>query len=84
MTKLLICTLSFCLLSLLTQAEFSPKSRCKAQEKIGPMAARSIYGEAALKKNAKLIDKTFSEAQNEKPAQTDKYCSLDMFGNRVS
>ena len=84
MTKLLICTFSFCLLSLLTQAEFSPKSRCKADQKIGPMAASAIYGNAALQKNAKLIDNTFSQAEKEKPAQTEKYCSLDMFGNKVS
>jgi hypothetical protein len=84
MTKMLICALSFCLLGVLTQAEFPSKSRCKPQDKIGPMAARSIYGEPALKKDTKLANKTFAEAEKEKPAQTEKYCSLDMFGNKVS
>jgi len=31
-----------------------------------------------------LLDKTFDQAQQDKPTQTERYCSMDNSGNKVS
>ena len=76
--------LSFCLLGVLTHAGFNPESRCKGGEKIGPLGAKQIYGEAAMKKNMALINNTFDQALKEKPDATQKFCSQDISGNSIS
>jgi hypothetical protein len=66
-------------------ASFPPNSRCNpATAAIGVTGAKQIYGEKELKNNITLKDKTYAQAEKEKPMPASKYYSLDKMRKTIS